>query len=364
MPIATQNLCENPVLDMELEILRHFLIDYLNRFEAYQLFFEINKPDYDIAGQTRNTNTMSLDGKKIDLEPLLKRLGVPPHTSMGGDFIIGYDFEDMENTGQTYQDQIGLSIFDTANHGYEAFFLAGHIRALILNILDQQIRQNREIDNYLFVEINELLKGPIAQTIVEKTNPVRSSLTKGAVGIHGQIHRKNYLFNFVCTGLPLFYYSSSQDTFLFLEPCSGPPLGYFNQSDAFFKPYVPHSVKLHPGDYLLLATDGCFDSVCVEDAALPLGIPKNPIRHFAYPRNDSMSAMNTFDIAGTELANLVEIDDPAVQSFCYVLEPFLKAGKDAQTTVSGCLEILSNNSCFNEDDQSLIVVKIEDSGSA
>lgn len=360
MPLATQDLYEKPVQTMELEILRHFLIDYLNRFEAYQLFFEIQKPEFDIAGQTRNNNTMNLDGEQIQLRPLLNRLGVPPHKSIGGDFIIGYDFENIENASDAYNCQIGLSIFDTANHGYEAFFLAGHIRAIVLNILDQQIRQNREIDNHIFGEINELLKGPIAQTIVEKTNPARASMTKGAVGIHGQIHREKMRFNFVCTGLPLFYYSSAMDTFLFLEPCSGPPLGYFNERDGFFRPYVPHSVKLHPGDYLMLATDGCFDSVCVEDASLPLGLPKNAIRHFSYPRNDSMEVMNTFDLAETDIRQLPLVDDAAVQSFCYVLEPFLKAGKGAQATVNGVLDILNNNSCFNDDDQSLIVVRIED----
>lgn len=358
MPLLLEEELNDMANQMELEILRQFLLDYLNRFEAYQLFFQIEKPNYDIAGQTRNTNTITVNKKSIDLTPLLERLGVPVHTSIGGDFIIGYDFENMDRASRVFSDQIGLSIFDTANHGYEAFFLAGHIRATILNILDQQIRDNREIDNHLFGEINELLKGPIAQAIVEKTNPARASLTKGAVGIHGQLHRQAHAFNFVCTGLPIFYYSSEQKNFFYLEPFSGPPLGYFDKFDSFFKPYVPHSIKLHAGDYMILATDGCFDSMCIDDTTLPLGFTKAPILHFRYPQNEAMDVMHNFDSKAINPSELEGFDDAAVHSFCHVLEPLFEAGLGASEVVNQAMEVLSTNPCFNGDDQSLIVVKV------
>ena len=358
MPFVLEKPLESPAQIMELQILRQFFLDYLNRFEAFQLFFDISKSDYDIAGQTRNTNTMILDHQKVDLSPLLEDLNVAEHTSIGGDFVIGYDFEKMNGSGHAFNDQIGLSIFDTANHGYEAFFLAGHIRATILNIIDQQIRDNREIDNYLFVDINELLKGPIAQKFVEKTNPVRATLTKGAVGIHGQLHRQKRLFNFVCTGLPLFYYSKKEECFFFLEPFSGPPLGYFDKSDLFFKPYVPHSIRLHPGDFMILASDGCFDSICIDDLTLPIGKTQKPIAHFRYPQNESMEVMHQFDPQKVNPNLLNEFADPAVQSFCHILEPLLRMGLGAKDIVSSALETLSTNPCFNGDDQSLIVVKV------
>jgi len=360
MPLELQTLLENTPMSNEVEILRQFFLDYLNRFEVYQLHFEIDKPNFQISGQTRNTNTITLNGKNVSMKPLFDQLGIPDHISVGGDFIIGYDFENMEQADDAFRDQLGLSIFDIANHGYEAFFLAGHIRAIILNILDQHIRDFRQIDNNLFVELNELLRGPVTQALVERTNPVRNSLTKGAVGIHGQLHRNAYRFNFVCTGLPIFYYSSAQKQFFYLEPTSGPPLGYFNKTDSLFKPYVPHSIKLHKGDYLILATDGCFDSECTDDEAFLMGITENPIRHYTYPTNTSLEVMHSFDSLLVASEDLPVQDDPAVQSFCYLLEQRLKKGDDVTTIVRGTLDKLQTNPIFYGDDQSLIVVRVVD----
>lgn len=355
-----QATMETPFMSTEVEILRQFFLDYLNRFEVYKLHFKIDKPRFQISGQTRNTNTIVLDGKTVSMKPLFEQLGIPNHISVGGDFIIGYDFESMEQADDAFKGQLGLSIFDIANHGYEAFLLAGHIRAIILNILDQHIRDFRQIDNNLFGELNELLRGPVSQALVERTNPVRNSLTKGAVGIHGQLHRSAYRFNFVCTGLPVFYYDAAVEQFFYLEPTSGPPLGYFNKADSLFKPYVPHSIKLHPGDYLVLATDGCFDSECTDDEAFPLGIPRKPIRHYTYPINDSLDVMHCFDARLMAQEPLPYQEDPAVQSFCFLLEQHMKHGADADVIVHKTLEALHTNPIFYGDDQSLIVVRIED----
>ncbi|MBO1322420.1 SpoIIE family protein phosphatase [Acanthopleuribacter pedis] len=347
---------ESQLKPMETVILTQFLRDYLNRFNAYKMNFGFRKGAFEFAGQARNTNTAKLDGVEYDLEPMLQACEAPGHVSIGGDFVVGFDYEPLTETGAITQ-EVGLSIFDTANHGYDAFFLSGHIRGLLLNILDAHIRDRRRIENHIFTELNNLLKGPLTQALVKSTNPSRATRTRGAVGLHGQFHVDTGDFNFVCTGLPVFYYSSVQNRFIYLEPNSGPPLGYFSENDAFYKPYVPHNVKLHPGDYLILATDGCFESECYEDLCPALGAPPEPIGFFRYPENFNMentSAFSLYDMAPDEIG--VQ-NDPDIQSFCHFLQPYVASGVGASLIVQNALEAIKETPYFNFDDKSLIVVK-------
>lgn len=347
---------ETQLKPMETVFLSQFLRDYLNRFNAYKMNFGFRKGAFEFAGQTRNTNTAVLGGVEYDLEPMLAACDIPNHVSIGGDFVVGFDYEPLTETGSITQ-EVGLSIFDTANHGYDAFFLSGHIRGLLLNILDAHIRDRRRIENHIFTELNELLKGPLTQELVRSTNPSRATRTRGAVGLHGQFHVDTGDFNFVCTGLPVFYYSAAQNRFIYLEPNSGPPLGYFSESDAFYKPYVPHHVSLHPGDYLILATDGCFESECYEDFCPALGAPNEPIGFFRYPENTDMQNISEFDLYQMDPADLLVQNDPDVQSFCHFLQPYLAAGMGPSLIVGHVLDAIKETPYFHFDDKSLIVVK-------
>lgn len=347
---------ERPLSSFEKEFLSLFLKDYLNRFEAYKMFFDMTKAGFSFAGRSRNKNTVMVNGTERDLTPLLQSLGVPDHISIGGDFVVGYDHAHIENTGQM-SDEVALSIFDTANHGYEAFFLAGHIRAILLNVIDMHLRDKNFIDNNLFEQLNELLKGPVTQELVHNTNPVRATRTKGAVGIHGQFHVDRGDFNFVCTGLPLFYFSSRTRSFFYLEPFSGPPLGYFSNRELVGRPYVPHTLRLYPGDYLILATDGCFESQGDDDQMLPLGQPQQPVRHFTYEENLDMEIMRCFNAMNPRIYTAPVMTDPAIVNFCYMLEPHLRRGVAPSDMIDDVLAALGKLPAFSADDRSLIIVK-------
>lgn len=347
-------LLERPLSAFEYEFLAHFLKDYLNRFEAYKMFFDFEKSGFSFAGRSRNKNTVMLDGKEHDLTPMLQKMGVPDHISIGGDFVVGYDHAAITDV-DTIGDEVALSIFDTANHGYEAFFLAGHIRAILLNVIDMHLRDKNFIDNNLFEQLNELLKGPVTQELVQNTNPVRATRTKGAVGIHGQFHVDKGDFNFVCTGLPLFYYAAKQQTFFQLEPFSGPPLGYFSNRELVGRPYVPHTLRLYPGDYLILATDGCFETQG-DDALLPLGKPANPILRYGYKENLDYEIMHCFNAQNPRIYQGQHIDDEAVQTFCYLLEPHLRRGSKPSEMIDDVLAALGRLPAFSADDRSLIIV--------
>lgn len=348
--IDKQNISVN-----ELEILGQFLKDYLQRFEVYKMEFAFDKGSYVFAGKTRNTNSIPWMGESVDLTPLLEKLEIPEYISIGGDFVIGYDYAAIDGAPELLKNQVGLSIFDTANHGYEAFFLAGHLRTILLNILDLHVRSFSQVDNDLFVQINEHLKGPVTQELVHNTNPVRAHRTKGAVGLHGQFHCENGDFNFVCTGFPVFYYSSHQETFYFLEPYSGPPLGYFSNREAFYKPYVPHTLRLHPGDYLILASDGCYETELWEEGQAKARRTKNPVRRYRYAANEDLDFMHRFDAVREGNRGHEFIDDPAIQTFCSFLEVHMNADKDPETIVGDCLTQLRGIKDYNFDDKSLIV---------
>ena len=345
----------------EWMILSQFLRDYLNRFMVYRMDFAFNKGAFSFAGQTRNLNTIQYQGKSYNLGPLLRRMMIPSTISIGGDFVVGCDFEILAPGEKSLHEQASLSIFDAANHGYEAFFLADHIRGILLNVLDAHIRGNRKIENSLFVEVNELMKGPVTQALVNGTNPARSSRTKGAVGLHGQFHVDTADFNFVCTGMPLFYYCSHQDQFYYLEPYSGPPLGYFTPQSAFYKPYVPHSLRLAPGDYLFLATDGCFD-VPWDEGRPPFGLPNRPVRHFKYPPNASMDVMRGFEPSIATKKNLPEMADPSLSSFCFLLQSQLARKTSPHAMVEATLDALEASPLFDHDDKSLIAIHALDEG--
>ncbi|QTD52478.1 SpoIIE family protein phosphatase [Sulfidibacter corallicola] len=347
---------ETKLHPMEKVFLTQFLRDYLNRFNAYKMSFGFRKGAFEFAGQSRNTNTAHLGDSEYDLEPLLEACKIPDHVSIGGDFVVGFDYEPLTETSSPTR-EVGLSIFDTANHGYEAFFLAGHIRGLLLNILDAHIRDRRKIENHIFTELNELLKGPVTQELVRSTNPSRATRTRGAVGLHGQFHVDTGAFNFVCTGLPVFYYSSQRNRFYYLEPNSGPPLGYFSHTDEFYKPYVPHNVRLHAGDYLILATDGCFESECLEDFCPALGSPDHPIGYYRYEDNADMNSITQFDLYQADENLISEQSDPDIHSFCHFLQPYVKAGIGAHLIVEHVLNAIKEMPYFHFDDKSLIIVK-------
>jgi hypothetical protein len=346
---------ERPLSSFEQEFLSLFLKDYLNRFEAYKMVFDFSKADFSFAGRTQNKNTVTLDGVEHDLTPILRNLNVPDHISIGGDFVVGYDHACIPDTNMTH-DEVALSIFDTANHGYEAFFLAGHIRAILLSVIDMHLRDHKFIDNNLFEQLNELLKGPVTQDLVQNTNPVRATRTKGAVGIHGQFHVDQAQFNFVSTGMPLFYYSASRQSFFFLEPFSGPPLGYFSNRELVGRPYVPHSLRLYPGDYLILASDGCFESK-VEDTLVPFGRPQKPIRQFAYAENKDMDIMRCFNAHDPRILQGEPIEDPAIVNFCYMLEPYLRSNTEPKDVINPVIDALGKIPEFSFDDRSMIIVR-------
>ena len=339
----------------ESVFLSQFLMDYLNRFEVYKMRFAFERDGYAFAGQTQNTNTIRVGREEVDLKPLLDKMGIPDYISLGGDFVVGYDYQALDEDHNVELNEVGLSLMDTSNHGYDAFFLAGHLRGLLLNVVDAHLRKYGQIQNTLFEELNDLMKGPVTQDLVGNTNPVRARRTKGAVGLYGQFDPVRGSFRFVDAGLPLLYYSSASDRFFYLQPRSAPPLGYFASHEAHGMPYFVQGVDLQPGDYLIMATDGCHET---EEAEPFEDLP--PVRKEILTFNYSTCShdriphfnVNEFDEAGAE-----PFQDPGLETFCALLQPYVYHGADAEHVVTGVLEYLKEAPYFSFDDRSLIVVK-------
>ncbi|MCB1052546.1 MAG: SpoIIE family protein phosphatase [Acidobacteria bacterium] len=347
--------------EWELGFLEYFLTTYLKRFEVFPLNFNLEKAGYEFAGKTHNDNRFSRAGSEFDLEPLLRRLGVSQQISIGGDFVIGYDYETLLNIGDELRHDVAISIFDTANHGFDSLFLASHIRTLLLSTMDHQLRRDRDIQPSLFEEFNAMMQGPITRDLLENTNPLRT-VSRGAVGIHGQFHTQTSHFNFLCAGLPLFYYAHAIDTFFFLDPDKGPPLGYFPGDAALRKPYVPHTLRLLKGDYLFLATDGCFETELPEDhPALAVG-PKNPLRHFRYKNNRSFEVMYSFfpQIAQLTYQRMPVFEDEGIVAFCAMLQPLVEQRLGAAEMVDQALALVHQSQIFRADDCSLVVIHMKD----
>lgn len=348
---------DQPPQPWEIQFLQFFFTTYMKRFQVFPLHFSFQKAGFTFAGQTHNDNTYTREGLSQHLEELLRRCGVPQDISVGGDFVIGHDYRAIASSNPELSHDVALSIFDTANHGFDSLFLASHVRTLLLSLLDRQLRIERDIQPRLFEEFNAMMQGPITRDLLENTNPLRT-VSRGAVGIHGQFHTETGHFNFLCAGLPLFYYSRSAQTFFFLDPDKGPPLGYFSDQAAQRKPYVPHTLKLAPGDYLILATDGCFETEWSE-AACRLGPrPREGVRHFRYKANRSFEVMYSFfpQIAVLTRQRMPLLEDDGVTMFCGLIQDLLDQGLHAQQVIDAAMERIDNSPFLRTDDRSLIVV--------
>jgi len=342
--------------DLEREFLTRFVGDYLSRFKSYPLSFHIEKNGYGLAGKTINTNLFKGRSGNLDLTDLLRRFGVGGDVSIGGDFVMGHDYQYLRRFGDLLINDVGVSIFDTANHGYDSLFLAGHVRSLLLNVIDHHLRNNWDVQPSLFEELNDMMRGPITTNLIKNTNPLRQR-PLGAVGIHGQLHTLSGDFNFLCGGLPLFYYHAERDTFFYLEPDKGPPLGYFAQDDQIRKPYVPHSIRIRPGDYLFLASDGCFESDIAD--GFTKTTPRQPVRHFRFKDSSSLSSLNAFKpgkLSSGEVEAVDRCDDPVMVTFCGLLQPFVDERRPPRDLVAEILPGIVADPYFHEDDASIIAI--------
>ncbi len=336
--------------------LRRFLRDYLNRYVLLPLAFSIDKGRFQVAGRAQNNNCFFDRGTEYDLTRLLAELEVPSSITVGGDFVIGHDYGQLRDYGEVELD-IGITIFDTANHGYDSLFLSSHIRSYVLNMVDSHLRRFGNVESSLFEELNDMMRGPITHDLLVNTLPLRQR-SHGAAGIHGQLHTDSNDFNFFCAGLPLFYYQSARNQFFYLEPDKGPPLGYFANKEPLRKRYVPHNVQIQPGDYLIMATDGCFESELADEELDPIAVPSNPVKHYQFQSNSSLRVMSSFNEIHLELSDdYPPFNDAAVTSFCAILEPYLKRGASPERTVDEALFEIEHDRFFPRDDRSLILVR-------
>lgn len=338
-------------------LVQTFFRDYLNRYKVLPLVFEIAKQGFRLAGKTKNNNLFTIDGEDHDVTLWLRELGIDPSVSLGGDFVVGHDYAHLREYADLVRSDVGVSIFDTANHGYDSLFLASHIRSYLLNMVDHHLRRARDVQVSFFEELNDMMRGPITRDLLVNTLPLRQR-SHGAVGIYGQLHTDTGDFNFFCAGLPLFYYSAANAQFYYLEPDKGQPLGYFANKEPFRKRYVPHNVQLQPGDTLILATDGCFESETDDECVEPVAMTYRPLRHFKFQSNSSLDVMSSFNEIHLDLSDeLATVSDPAVRSFCGVLEPYLRSGADLRRTVEEVLNEIDADPFFTRDDRSLILIQ-------
>ena len=179
----------------QVAFLRSFVRDYLNRYKLLPLAFAFDKYRFELAGRALNNNRFRFEGHEYDVTPWLSDLGVDSSVRIGGDFVIGHDYALLSDCGDRVKQDVGISIFDTANHGYDSLFLSSHIRSYLLNMIDHHLRRSRDIESSLFEELNDMMRGPITQELLMNTVPLRQR-SRGAAGIHGQLHSDTGDFKF------------------------------------------------------------------------------------------------------------------------------------------------------------------------
>lgn len=353
-PLSSLAISDWDLSSFEVQVLQQFLLDYLNRFNVFKMRFAMERDGVRVAGLSRNTNTIVVEEEVRDLEPLLRALNVDPDLSIGGDFVIGCDYSLLQYGKGKPFDGMAVSLIDTSNHGYDAFFLAGHLRGILLNVVDVHLRKHRKIQPTLFDELNDMLKGPVTNEMVVHTNPSRAMGTKGAVGIYGQVYPEEHKFRFVAAGMPLFHYSRTQGRFRQLMPAMAPPLGYFASHEAFRKTYDVHRVQMYPGDYVIMATDGCYD---LADSTR-VRRPSAPVSLFKFRPEVRREDVMCFDPEEGE-ADFADVEDDGILTFCALLEPMLARGeRPDQVAESLIRQVNADGDAFHFDDRSLVVIQL------
>ncbi len=180
--------------------------------------------------QAQKTQNMLLPRKKYKLAGLDIATKYKPVQQIGGDF---YDVYELENN------KVGILLVDVTGHDISAALISFMVAGLFKT----------------FAYENEKLI-----TLIEQVDHVLHANTPGArfaSAFYCLYDTDNQNLEYICCGSPAGYLIRMQNQEIVRLTQGGPPLGAFLQKK---KGYESGSVQLHPGDRILLYTDGILEA--------------------------------------------------------------------------------------------------------